>query len=59
MASRERYCAICGDEMGLIDDRHYSRGDTCGKLTCEQAAREEERERREEAHRDLDDRMDW
>ena len=54
-----RYCAFCGDELGMIDSRYYDRNDTCGKLICERWARDQARAEREEAHRDLDERMGW
>ncbi len=59
MAGKQRYCWICGEDMGFIESRFYDRRDTCGKLTCEREARDAAREEREEAHRDLDDRMGW
>jgi hypothetical protein len=54
-----RYCWYYGDCTGEIEARYYERGDTCGKPACEVARRENDREEREEAHRDLDERMGW
>jgi hypothetical protein len=59
MTSKERFCYVCGDSLGLVEDRDYARGDTCGKPSCEREVREEERQRRDDAHHDLDDRMGW
>ena len=59
MSKKQRYCWVCGEDMGLIEDRYYDRRDTCGKQACERDARDVAREEREEAHRDLDDRMGW
>ena len=59
MAIKERHCWHCGESMGMIESKYWSHGDTCGKRECDRAAQEAEREHREEAHRDLDDRMGW
>ena len=59
MAGKQRYCWVCGDDMGIIENRLWDRRDTCGKLECNRAAADAERERREQSHRDLDDRMGW
>jgi hypothetical protein len=59
MSGKQRYCWVCGDDMGVIDDRHYDRRDTCGKVTCEREAKDAAQEEREQAHRDLDDRLGW
>lgn len=56
---RMRYCAQCGCELGMFDDRHYERTDTCGKAECERNARDEELARREEAHDELDKLNGW
>ena len=59
MSLKERFCYVCGESLGEIDARNYDRRDTCGKLSCDREIREEDREHREEAHRDLDERMGW
>lgn len=59
MSGRQRYCWVCGDDMGFIENRHYDRRDTCGKGTCEREASDTAREEREQAHRDLDDELGW
>jgi len=38
--SRERFCWVCGDSMGPIEDRYFDRLDTCGKRDCEREARD-------------------
>lgn len=45
--------------MGVIEDRYYRRGDTCGKAACERDARDAEHEARQEAHDKLDRDMGW
>src|SRR5690348_11005910 len=40
-APKMRHCWFCGDELGVIEDRHYQRGDTCGKPECEREARDQ------------------
>ena len=57
--ARERHCWFCGASMGIIEDRHYDRGDTCGKLECDRAARDAQAAEREEAHERLDRDMGW
>ena len=59
MSKKQRYCWVCGEDMGFVEDQYYDRRDTCGKHACEREAREAACEEREEAHRDLDDRMGW
>jgi hypothetical protein len=49
------HCPYCGEEMG--DSRDFNRDDYCGSLKCQREWRSDEAERREEAHRDLDERM--
>ena len=56
---RMRYCCWCGDAIGLIEDRHYDRSDTCGKSECEREARHAARDERAEAHEQLDRDMGW
>ena len=59
MSAKQRYCWVCGDDMGVIEDRNYDRRDTCGKVSCEREAREADRDEREQAHHDLNDKMGW
>jgi hypothetical protein len=59
MTTKERFCWYCGDSMGLIESRYYDRRDTCGKLECQREERAAYQEEREEAHRELDERMGW
>jgi hypothetical protein len=56
---RERFCWVCGDSRGIIDDRNYLRSDTCGMPSCEREARDQERAEREEAHERLDRDRGW
>ena len=57
--AKERHCWHCGGSMGVIENRHYRRGDTCGKQECERDARDAERYERDEAHERLDRDMGW
>ena len=57
--SRERYCWHCGSSMGVIENRYYDRGDTCGRSECERAARDAARQEREDAHDALDADRGW
>jgi hypothetical protein len=57
--AKMRYCWCCGCELGEIEDRFYERSDTCGKPDCERERRDQDRYEREEAHRELDERMGW
>jgi len=45
--------------MGLIEDRYYDRGDTCGKMECAREARYAAETERAEAHEQLDRDMGW
>ena len=56
---KERFCAQCGASLGFIEKRYYERGDTCGAIQCNRDARDDARAEREEAHRELVDRMEW
>lgn len=56
---KERFCPNCGASMGFIENRHYYRNDTCGRMQCERAAREDAAAEREEAHERLDRDNDW
>lgn len=57
--ARMRYCWVCGDELGIIEDRHYNRDDTCGKRECEREARLAAIDERNEAHERLDRDMGY
>lgn len=57
--ARLRHCCVCGAEMGLIQDRHYDRNDTCGKTDCEREMRDQHEAYRDEAHERLDRDMGW
>lgn len=59
MSKKMRYCYVCGEEMGMVEDRYYDRRDTCGQLSCQREVMAEEREEREEAHERLDRDMGW
>lgn len=59
MAERERFCFICRDSLGVVADRFHDRHDTCGKRECEREVQDMWRERREDAHRQLDEDMGW
>jgi hypothetical protein len=54
-----RHCWNCGASMGLIEDRHYDRRDTCGQNACEREARDERAAERSEAHEQLDRDRGW
>lgn len=56
---RERHCWCCGESMGIIQDRHYDRGDTCGQPQCERAARDAASMERDDAHERLDRDNGW
>ena len=57
--SRERFCCYCGESLGVVEDRYYQRDDTCGRLECNRAARDDAEAEREEAHEQLDRDMGW
>lgn len=57
--AKMRYCWNCGAEMGLIEDRHYERGDTCGRPECAREAREQAIAERDQAVEELYRDMDW
>lgn len=57
MAPKMRHCFFCGEELGVFD--YHEPLDTCGKPECDRAARDARQEEREEAHRDLNERMGW
>ena len=57
--AKMRYCCCCGAELGVWEDKYYDRRDTCGQQSCEREMRDADAAEREEAHRDLDDRMGW
>ena len=52
-----RHCFNCGEELGRYAD--FDRMDHCGHPACSREARTCAAEEREDAHRDLDDRMGW
>jgi hypothetical protein len=58
-ASRERHCWFCGASMGIVENRHYHRDDTCGRAECEREARAAARHERDEAHDLLDQDRGW
>jgi hypothetical protein len=55
--AKMRHCFYCGEELGIY--AYHEPLDHCGKTECSRAAREEMRERRDEAHRRLDEDMGW
>ena len=57
--ARIRQCWNCGGDMGLVEDRHYDRMDTCGAARCEREASDAARAERDEAHDRLDRDMGW
>lgn len=57
--AKERFCWYCGQSMGLIENRYYDRGDTCGHHECERAARDAQQQERDEAHDQLDADTGW
>lgn len=57
--AKERHCWYCGASMGMIENRHYDRGDTCGKSACERGARDAERYERDAEHEALDADRGW
>jgi len=57
--AKERFCWNCGKSLGVIQNRYYDRTDTCGARECERELRDQLRAKREEAHRELDERMGW
>ena len=54
-----RYCWFCGAPLGVIEDRHYDRNDTCGKAECEREMRHAAQDERAEAHERLDHDRGW
>lgn len=55
--AKMRRCFHCGDDIGVYAD--YDRLDTCGKQECEREASNEVRQRRDEAHEQLDRDLGW
>ena len=53
-----QHCFNCGAELGVYAKLSRDH-DTCGKIECEREARDAYAQEREEAHRDLDERMGW
>lgn len=58
-SAKMRRCAQCGADIGMIEDCHYERGDTCGSRECDRDARNDALAEREEAHERLDRDMGW
>jgi len=59
MNTIERFCWICGRSMGFLADKYWLPRDTCGMRECERAARDADRQEREESHEQLDRDMGW
>ena len=57
--AKERHCWFCGASMGVIENRHYCSGDTCGRAECEREARHSAQVERYEARDRLDRDMGW
>lgn len=57
--AKERFCANCGASLGMIENRHYDRRDTCGATACEREARYEQEAERADAHEQLDRDNGW
>ena len=54
-----RFCWVCGESLGFIENRYYDKLDTCGKFECERELRDAMNEERREAHRQLDEDRGW
>lgn len=52
-----RHCFNCGKQ--IEDSAYYDRLDTCGDRECDRAARDAERQERDEAHEQLDRDNGW
>lgn len=57
--ARMRHCWYCGKKMGVIENKHYDRYDTCGARECEREARYQFQAEHDQAHEQLDRDMDW
>lgn len=57
--AKERFCWNCGASMGVIENRYYDSGDTCGATECDREARYQAEAERAEAHEQLDRDMGW
>jgi hypothetical protein len=57
--AKMRYCWYCGDELGVIENKHYDRMDTCGKTECERARRQADQDEHDELHEKLDRDLGW
>lgn len=55
--AKMRHCYWCGEELGVYAD--WDRFDTCGKIECERAVRDDMRAARDEAHEQLDRDLGW
>ena len=55
-----KFCENCGSELFIPETRGFHREMiTCGSSECERAARDDERQQREEAHEQLDRDEGW
>ena len=52
--AKTRHCWNCGADMGMIEDRHYDRTDTCGAQGCERALRDQLASERQDRHDEID-----
>jgi hypothetical protein len=59
MVAKMRYCCVCGDEIGVCEDKDYDRRDTCSKQECNREMRDAYAAERAEAHERLDRDMGW
>lgn len=57
--AKMRFCCVCGGEIGVFEDKHYDRRDTCGQRECEREMRDADAAEREEAHEQLDRDMGY
>jgi uncharacterized protein (DUF2249 family) len=55
--AKERFCYNCGESMGVYAD--HDPHDTCGKLECNRAVRDDLQAERDEAHEQLYRDMGW
>ena len=56
---KARFCWVCGESLGFIENRHYDKLDTCGQSGCERELRDAVNEERRETHRRLDEDRGW
>lgn len=57
--AKMRHCWNCGAELGVIENKHYDRRDTCGSPECDREARNQAQAERDDAHDELDRDMGW